>query len=108
MTLADIIPPKLRDRFRSIARDRRISVEAVVEEALGEYAQAHDETNSLPAHSSSKQQGNPKEGERVTFPVYGDAAKKLSWEELKQIIQQQEYEDNLRSLGMSNDASDGR
>ena len=112
MTIADIIPPKFRDRVRSIARVRQISVEAVVEEALGEYVQTHQVPASSNSSSSTEVIGESLSRSKISMndplPVFGDPTKKLSWEEVKPMIEQQDYEDDLRSLGMSDDAAPRR
>lgn len=97
MTLADIIPPKLRDRFSSIAHNRQISVEAVVEEALGEYAQSHDDPNRRPV--------GYKDAKPIILPPISVVMGKvpLSNEALKQAIEEMEFEDDLRGLGMKHD-----
>jgi len=39
-------------------------------------------------------------GERIVLPVFGDPAKALNWEDLKRQIEDQEWADDMKGLGI--------
>ena len=69
------------------------------------YAQKHDLTftevvERALAAMLAQEQNPPLEGPYIPLPTFGDPKKKITWEELRKAIDDQQTEDDLRSLGL--------
>ena len=51
----------------------------------------------------AREKNAPKKKRHIKLPTFGDPRKKISWEELQAAIDRQQFEDDLRSLGLKRD-----
>ena len=51
----------------------------------------------------AKKRSPSKSKAHIPLPTFGDPNKKITWEELQAAIEQQQYEDDLRGLGLKRD-----
>lgn len=77
----------LARRAKRRAAQRRITFTRLVEEAIREYLRKPLSTELRP---------------KIVLPVAGDPTRKLKWEDVQRAIEQQEFEDDLLSLGLEN------
>ena len=80
----------LARRAKRRATQRKITFTQLVEEAIRQ----HLARTRAPAPSA-----------HTPLPAFGDPNKKVKWEDLQRAIEQQQFEDDMRSLGLDPDAA---